>query len=205
MPCIQSRTDLYHNSRYVLDIAKAAQETDIDGIFVTDMDMCGVDIAREHLTTAIIGGFSANAYTALALGRKFSIITILDNVVDMQMEHIYSHALTDRFASVRVAHAPVSELLDNSQATLDRVFQEAQTAIETDGAQALILGCTGFIGIADQVRKRLLAKNIDVPVLDPNRVAMSFLQHMVLNGLYQSKRTYMPLASEPTLTTRDHG
>lgn len=200
-PSIQSRSDLAKNSQYVLAIAKEAEAQGSEGVYVTDMDMCGVEIAREHLSVPIIGGFTANTATALSICRRFSIITILDSVVDMQLEHIYSGALQDRFASIKVAKAPVSELLDDPEKTSERVYRQAYAAVTEDGAEALILGCTGFIGIADQVRQRLKRNHLDIPVLDPNRVAISFLQHLVLSGISQSKRTYRapPLTESETV------
>lgn len=155
------------------------------------MDMCGVAPSREFLNIPIVGGFRASAYTAMMLARRFSIITILDNVIDMQLDHIHGFGLVNRFASIRMANAPVSELLEDPEITADRVLKEAYLAVKEDGAEAIILGCTGFIDVAEKVQKKLLEYNIDIPVLDPNKTAMSYLQLLVNNNLSQSKQTYM--------------
>ena len=59
--------------------------------------------------------------------------------------------------------------------------EEAVKAVEDDGAEAIIFGCTGLLGCAEAVRKGLLAKGIDVPVIyltgsEDARVAVAALK-----------------------------
>ena len=55
------------------------------------------------------------------------------------------------------------------QAALAR---EAIAAVKQDGADAIVLGCTGFLGCAGGMRKALLAAGCDVPVIDPIPLAV---------------------------------
>ena len=204
-PSIECRSDLAQNAPLVVALAQSIEALGYDGIFVTDMDMCGVEAAREHLSIPIIGGFRSSAHAAMLLADRFSLITILDEVVGMQLDHVRTFGLSERFCSIRVAHCPVSDLLEDPGVTAGKVYAEARRAVTEDGAGALILGCTGFIGVAAHVEAMLRAEGMQVPVLDPNRAAISQLYMLVANGLRQSGQTYRrPRAkSIPSAVTGD--
>jgi len=187
---IQSRYDLANNAPHVIKLAQKAEKDGYDGVFVTDMDMCGVEASREVINIPIIGGFRANAYTAMMLAQKFSIITILDSVKDLQLDHIRDFGIVNNFASIRVINIPVGELSDKSQA-ITRVYEESLKCIEEDGANAIILGCTGFVDVAKPVQELLKNYGKPVPVLDPNQLAISYLDLLVRNKLIQSRLTYV--------------
>jgi Asp/Glu/hydantoin racemase len=152
--------------------------------------MCGVEAAREVVDIPVIGGFRASAFTAMMLSQKFSIITILESTLAMQLEHISCFGLSANFASIRAIDCPVSELEDVDKVA-ELVLGECVKAVEGDGAQSFILGCTGFIGIAARVREKLRQKYGGfIPVMDPNMTAMGYLVLLARNGLSQSRRCY---------------
>lgn len=190
-PSIECRLDRNINSTLVVQMAMQAEEEGFDGIFVSDMDMCGVDLCREVLTIPVIGGFRACAHSAMLLADRFSIVTILDNVVSMQRGHIHHFGLSQRLASVRVANVPVCDLIDDPSQAVPSLVDEAVKAIEEDGADSIIFGCTGFIDVAWKVQQELALKGYNIPVIDPNRTAINTLELLVKNGNSQSKATYM--------------
>jgi len=187
---IQSRYDLAQNAPHVIALAKQAEKDGYDGIFVTDMDMCGVEPAREVVNIPILGGFRANAYTAMMLSQKFSIITVLESVEDLQIDHVRDFGIINNFASIRVVNIPVGSLSSTEQ-TIAKVYEESIKAIEEDGADSIILGCTGFIGVAKPVQELLLNYGKPAPVLDPNQLSISYLELLVRNKLMQSRLTYV--------------
>jgi len=189
-PFIQSRYDLARNAPHVVKLAQKAEKDGYDGLFVTDMDMCGVEPAREVVNIPILGGFRANAYTAMMLSQKFSIITILDSVKDLQIDHTRDFGIVNNFASIRVVNIPVGKLSDK-KITIEKVYKESLKCIEEDGADSIILGCTGFVGIAKPVQKLLKKAGKQAPVLDPNQTSISYLELLVRNNLMQSRLTYV--------------
>lgn len=194
--CIESRYHFTLNGPHVVELAKKTEAEGFDGIFVTDMDFCGVDAAREAVKIPVMNAFQANAYTAMMVASRFSIITILPNVVAMQREHIHAFGITDNFASIRVVNLPVGEL--DPQVAIEKVYAESLKAIDEDGAEAIILGCTGFVGVAHPVTELLAKANKPAPVLDPNQIGISYLELLVRNKLAQSKLTYMTPSSRCT-------
>ncbi|NEP03801.1 MAG: racemase [Okeania sp. SIO2G4] len=186
---IESRYDSEINAPYVIAQAVKAERDGFDGIFVSDMDYCGVETAREVIDIPIVGGFRPSAYTAMMLAQRFSIITIVNSVVAMQREHIRKFGISPNFASIRSVHLPVLSLHDK-QVALEKIYAESVKAIDEDGANAIIFGCTGFLNVADAVAQRLAEVGRGVPVVDPNRVAISFLELLIRNKLSQSRLTY---------------
>jgi Asp/Glu/hydantoin racemase/DUF917 family protein len=193
--CIEGRTAISLNTPHVLKIATKAQALGYNGIFVTDMDFCGVESMREIVDIPVIGGFQPSAFTALSLADRFSIITILDSVVAMQRQHTREFCITEGLASVKVVSIPVPDLT-NKDKVLQAVYGAAIEAITADGAGAIILGCTGFVDIAREVSRMLTDAGHAAPVLDPNQTAILFLYMLVRCGLTQSRQVYM---SQPDL------
>ncbi len=204
---IENRMDLVHNAQAVVEKAWYIQKQGYQGIWLSDFDMCGVEACREELDIPIVGGFPPSAFTALALSQRFSIITILPSTIAMQREHIFTYSLQSGFASIRSINEHIVnksvELNLNETIGLDSVlewdepdicemvFQQAKAAVLEDGAQSILLGCTGFIDVARPVSKKLTAElHAYIPVIDPNQAGFSFLLSLVRMSLRPSGLCY---------------
>ena len=188
---IQNRADLATNAPHVMAKVIEAEKSGYDGVLVSDFDMCGVEPSRELVSIPVIGGFRAQAFTAMALAQKFSVLTILDSVMDMQIEHMYSFGILDNFASIRSLDIPVAELT-NRDKVIAAAVKKGIECIDTDGADALIFGCTGFIGVAPRVSEKLSEHyKCYIPVTDPNHIAILYLYALVRTGMRQSGLTYV--------------
>ncbi len=186
-PHIQNRTDYYINSPLILKVAEAEQKN-FDGIFVTDFDFCGVEAARENVDIPVIGGFRPQAMAAISLSEKIGLITLVDSIVAMQEEHFRNFGILPNLACIIPTNLGVQELT-KTEHVIQVVYDKAIDAIK-QGAESIILGCTGFIGIARPVSKMLKAAGHDIPVTDPNHMAFTFLVALVRNKLMQSRLTY---------------
>ena len=189
-PDIENRTNWLQNGMPVVELAQAIANDGFDGIWLTDFDMCGVEAAREVIDIPIIGGFPAAAFTALALSQRFSIVTILQSTLAMQRGHPQTYGIQDSFASIRAINCPVAQL-DDVDVVVIRTFEAALKAIKKDGAQSILLGCTGFVDVASRV-SQLLTKELGayVPVIDPNQAGFSFLVSLVRMRVRPSRLTY---------------
>jgi len=187
---IENRTNWLQNGMPVVELAQAIANDGFDGIWLTDFDMCGVEAAREVIDIPIIGGFPASAFTALALSQRFSIVTILQSTRAMQRGHPQTYGIQDTFASIRAIDCPVAQL-DDIDVVIIRTFEAALKAINEDGAQSILLGCTGFVDVASRV-STLLSKELGayVPVIDPNQAGFSFLVSLVRMKVRPSRLTY---------------
>jgi Asp/Glu/hydantoin racemase len=187
-PAIQSRFSLEHNATHVAElIGQLFLETDAgyDGVFVSDFDGCGVDSCRELLSVPVVDAFAPQACIALSLAQTFSIITPSDTLVGMDIAHPRQMGLTQSLASVRPMNVGMNEL-DKTDEVIDHAFDAAVAAITHDGAQAILLGCSALMNVADPLAKRLADEQYPVPVMDPNLAAVGFLQMLVRCGWSQS-------------------
>ena len=68
---------------------------------------------------------------------------------------------------MRAVEIPVLELEHDQNRLVQSLADEAQLAVEQDGAHVMIFGCTGMIGAAQAVEEELAARGYpDVPVID---------------------------------------
>jgi len=79
---------------------------------------------------------------------------------------------------------PVLNLNDDPERTFQILRGNAQKALK-EGAQVLILGCTGLTGLASKLQKEL-----GVPVLEPEGCALKIAEALVDFGVAQSKIAY---------------
>lgn len=56
-------------------------------------------------------------------------------------------------------------------------------AIREDGAQAIVMGCTGFVDVAERIKHDLLAEGYDVPVLEAAQSALKLCEVYAKMGL----------------------
>ena len=174
----------------VAEVAKAAEDG-ADAVFITCFGDPAVPAAREIVDIPVVGGFEPAVATALTLGERFSAVTVLENVVPMISGLVARMGVGSRLASIEVIDTPVLEL-HGGDALLKSLFEASCRAIETGGADVLILGCTGMLGVAATLQQKLKAEFARVPVVDPTGASLGLLLTLQSMGLKPSRTTYMP-------------
>lgn len=188
---IECEYDEAHSAPHVIDLAVAESDKDsVDGVFVNCFGDPGVRGIREKLKVPVFGGFEPAIYLGLGLGDTLGIVTVLKNVVPMINGAIARAGLERRVTSVRTLDMPVLDLQDREK-LMKNLYIECKNAIEEDGISVLIMGCTGIIGITDDMTERLKADGYDVPVLEAAQCALTLTELYARMGLYQSRQTYM--------------
>ena len=167
-----------------------AEADGADGVFITCFGDPAVPAARELVDIPVVGGFEPAVSTALNLGERFSVVTVLENVVPMISGLAARMGIRDQMASVEVIDTPVLELHDGD-ALLKSLFEASCDALD-HGADVLVLGCTGMLGVAAALQARLESEQVRVPVVDPTGAALGMLLAMHTMSLKPSRRTYMP-------------
>ena len=109
----------------------------------------------------------------------------------MLEEQARALGITDNLASIRNVGMPVKDLKDRDK-LIRHLVAESEQAITQQGAQAIILGCTGMVDVVDAVRDKLQSKGLPAPVIDPSYAAITLLQSLVRCGLSQSPLCYYP-------------
>ncbi|MFE4667022.1 aspartate/glutamate racemase family protein [Streptomyces sp. NPDC056716] len=171
--------------------AEAAARDGADGVFVTCFGDPGVHAAREALDIPVVGGFEPAVLTALSLGERVGVVTMLPNVVPTVHRMARLHGITERCRSVRAVGIPVLALHDQ-ETLLGRLAGEAAEAVAAQEADVIVLGCTGMMGVAAALQTRLRRDGVPVPVVDPTGAALCWLENLVRLGVRHSRTTYFP-------------
>ncbi|MDH5363667.1 MAG: aspartate/glutamate racemase family protein [Dehalococcoidia bacterium] len=175
----------------IIKVAEKAQSDGFDGVITDCMCDPALDALREKLDIPVVGPGSISMLCAADLAHRFSVVTVLENVVTILENRVMEVGLGSKLASVRFINIPVLDLTDVKKLT-SALVDESIKAIAEDGAHAIVLGCTGMLGVADDLSDALKKKGYGVPVIYPVAVAVKYLEMLIALGLKQSKKTYMP-------------
>lgn len=169
----------------------AAARSGAQAVVIDCMGDPGLDGAREVVSIPVLGPCQTSMHVAAMLGHRFSVITVLDNLIHEFRDHAAKYGLTEKLASTRAVDIPVLELEEDPAHLLKVLTEQAIKAIEEDGAHVLVFGCTGMLGLADSLTESLADAGFDdVPVIDPIPTTLRVAASLVASGLRQSKRTY---------------
>lgn len=113
----------------------------------------------------------ACTYLAATMADKFSVLVGRRKWIPAMRESIERYGLGERLASFRELRMGVHDFQKDPHETECRMLEEAKRAVEEDGAEAVILGCTIEFGFF-----RTLQKEIGVPVLDATVTPLKFAE-----------------------------
>ncbi|WP_031514768.1 aspartate/glutamate racemase family protein [Desulfofalx alkaliphila] len=160
----------YYESLVAADMLHTVMQAEKDGY---DAAVIGcfydpfLSVAREVVDDMIVTGpAEASMQIAASLGDSFSIIVGRQKWVPAMRRNVYQYGYRDKLASFRALGLGVLEFHADENFTEQRLREEARRAVEEDGAEAIILGCTVQFGFYRQLQKELGVPVIDV-VLAP--------------------------------------
>jgi len=164
-----------------------AEDAGANAVIIDCMGDPGINACREAVSIPVLGAGQTAMHLANMLGHRFSFVTVLDRIKPMIDKIIGSYGLSQKYASFQSVDIPVLELLDDMSTLNGALAEKAIASIEQDGADTIILGCTGFLGCADAIRATLLEAGYDVPVIDPIPAAVHMAEALIKAGLSHSK------------------
>jgi Asp/Glu/hydantoin racemase len=109
----------------------------------------------------VVGPCLAGVQLAVTLADTFSIIATRRKCATQMAERVRSYGAGDRLASMRTLDIGVVQLQAEPARTMQRIKEEAKRAVDEDGAEAVILGCTVEFGFHEEAQAE-----IGVPVID---------------------------------------
>ena len=160
-----------------------AEKQGVDAVIIDCMADPGLEAAREMVSIPVIGPGETAMHVASMLGHRFSVVTVLDSAAPMFEARAAQLGVAERLASVRALNIPVLELGDTER-VVKALTEKSLLAVRADGAHLIVFGCTGMIGLADDVKKGLENHGIaDVPVVDPPLLAVKVAEAFADLGL----------------------
>lgn len=190
--------DSYHDMLLmdwtVFQTGITAEAEGYSGVLIDTVSDSGLRALRSRLSIPVVGPGEVAFYTAMTLGKKFSILTMWPQWFPLYEKTITEYGISSRLASMRSINTrpDVSELLAGKEEVIfAKLKAEAMRAIEEDGADVIVLGSTTMHQSA-----QYLASELPVPVINPGLVAYKQLETLIELGLSHSKRAY-PLPEVP--------
>ncbi|HDI47131.1 MAG TPA: hydrogenase expression protein HupH [Candidatus Methanomethylia archaeon] len=169
----------------ILELVAKAEKKGFDAVIIDCMGDPGLEPAREIVDIPVVGSCQASLAIASTLGQKFSVVTALKSMTPLFHDLVRKYGYSTNFASVRSIEVPVLDLEKQWNEVKEALAREGRAAIEQDGADVIVLGCTGMIGMAKELQETL-----KVPVVDPAPAALKLAELLVTLKLSQSKLVY---------------
>ena len=127
----------------------------------------GLHAAREVTSKPVLGIAECGILTALTLGQRLGVISILRRSIPRHLRYVGQMGLHDRMAGDRAIGLGVVELVDEAR-TFSRMAEVAAELRDDDGADVLIMGCAGMARYRDR-----LQRHVGLPVVEPSQAAVS--------------------------------
>jgi allantoin racemase len=175
-PSTENEVDEVIASPQILSEVIKAEEEGFDAITIDCALDPGLKAAKQSSRLPVIGAGEAALSLALLFGEYFSVIVPTPESVGPMLSKIRQMGLRERMASVRSINLHVLDL-ENYEQTLAALAEEAQLAIDKDGAEVIVLGCTVMGPIAGK-----LADRLGVPVIDPGTAALKLAEAFAASG-----------------------
>jgi allantoin racemase len=152
----------------ILHLVKEAEKEGFDAAIIGCFYDVGLQAAREvSERMPVIAPCEASTHLASTLGDKFSIIVGRRKWIPEMMENVVHYGMKDRLASFKSVDLGVLEFHQDEEETASRFRKAAREAVEEDGAEVIILGCTATYGFYQELQEEL-----GVPVIDSMIVAL---------------------------------
>jgi allantoin racemase len=153
---ISSRTAAAIAGHATLD-AYAEHGANMDAVLLACFGDPGLMALRELAHCRVLGLAEASCLEACAKGARFSIITGGARWPAMLEEFVAQIGLSDRLVSIRAVAPTGGEIAADPKAAYAVLADACRAAARDDGADVVILGGAGLVGIAAQIKG-------DVPV-----------------------------------------
>ncbi|NKX56460.1 aspartate/glutamate racemase family protein [Arthrobacter mobilis] len=139
----------------------AEHHGEVDGIVVAAFGDPGLPALKELADVPVLGITEAALCAAALQGRQFSIIAISDRITAWYRDCVEHFGFSSRLASIRSINQALRGIGTVQQDFKATLLELARTAVDQDGADAVILAGAPLAGLA-----RELKDQIPVPVVD---------------------------------------
>lgn len=148
----------------MLRLAKGL-EADASAFVVACFSDPGLAALREQARVPVLGIAESAVLTAMTMGQRFGIISILSKSIPRHMRYIGAMGVMDRLAADLPLELGVQDLADEAR-TYARLLEVGAALRDAHGAEVLILGCAGMTAF-----RAALEADLKVKVVEPCQAA----------------------------------
>ncbi len=116
----------------------------------------------------------AAMHIGTTLAATFSTIVVRRKCIPDMRDTVFHHGFAHHLSSFRSLEIGVHELQKDPEFTKNRMREVIRLAIEEDGAEAILLGCTIQLGFF-----RELQQEFGVPVIDANIAPLKYAEFLI--------------------------
>jgi allantoin racemase len=145
----------------------AAQDNAASAFVIACFSDPGLHSAREATAKPVLGIAECGILTALTLGQRFGVISILKKSVPRHLRYIGAMGVGERLAADLPIELGVVELAD-ARATMGRMQEVGARLRDRHGADVLVMGCAGMARYRDE-----LEAAVGLPVVEPTQAAVT--------------------------------
>jgi allantoin racemase len=151
----------------ILPLCRVIREADAAAFVIACFSDPGLFSAREATAKPVFGIAECGILTALTLGHRFGVISILTSSVTRHLRYIAAMGVGQRLAGDLPIGLGVADLAD-ARTTLSRMIDVGCRLRDQNGADVLVMGCAGM------ARYRAdLEEAVQIPVVEPTQAAVA--------------------------------
>lgn len=166
-PGIETQAHVESVTGPLLDRAARLERDGASAFVIACFSDPGLAALREQSAHPVIGIAEAAILTAMTMGQRFGIISILGRSIPRHLRYIGAMGVTDRLAGDLALELGVADLGDAGR-TFARMREVGTQLRDAHGAEVLILGCAGMASY-----RARLEEEIGRPVIDPSQAAIA--------------------------------
>lgn len=187
---INSALDVVLAGTEIVSLAVRAQDAGFNAVVLYCFSDPVIDACRETLHIPVIGGAQASCLAALNICRSFSII-LADNLRLPEKKLFLRTLGVDPYRIGEIAAVDLKgiSIWQEREAVLERLTSCGKQLIADKHAEAIVLGCLSFLGLAEP-----LSKTLGIPVIDPAVCAVTTAESIIRQHLATSKVSYPMLS-----------
>ncbi|MFR9272944.1 hydantoin racemase [Clostridium sp. AF15-17LB] len=161
--------------RGILEEVQRAEKDGFDAVIISCFDDPFLYPSREISQKIVVTApGEASMHLAAMLGNQFSVIVGRDKWIPQMKENVHRYGLESKLASFRSLGMGVLEFHQDEEETVRRMKREIRSAIETDRAEVIILGCSMQFGFYAE-----LQEEFQVPVIDSMVASLKHTEYLL--------------------------
>ncbi|KOY60352.1 aspartate/glutamate racemase family protein [Photorhabdus heterorhabditis] len=189
-PSIESRYDEMYSTPEIVDKIIESEKEGYDGVFVSCVSDPAISVAREIVDIPIVGGFEPAALSAGMISKRWGVITITQSCARLIRDLATLAGIHQKLACICSIDQSIDELHQIPGKLEDVLLTQTKRMVNEERVTAIVLGCTGMIGMAKYLSKEMGVVGMPIQVIDPTAVALGYLQMMIRAGLTHSRLEY---------------
>lgn len=159
----------------IIRTVKKAEKDGYDAAIIGCFYDPALRACREVVEKMVITGPAESAlHIATTLGENFSVVVGRKKWIPEMKENVNKYGFAHKLASFKSLNLGVHDFQKDHEETKRRIKKAATEAIEQDGADVIILGCTGEYGLFETLQDEL-----GVPVIDASLAPFKYAEFLV--------------------------